>query len=115
MSCCTSLTHRPDLAYRITTHSLTMPAPTSLQADDLSRLTHALHLCVSLRNLSMLDGEPHFSGDAVQVWISQGHLPWTNSPSHISAYQRAEFLGEPTEPYHVLSASSVTTLVLIKL
>ena len=66
--------HHPKtpLASHITTLSLTMPAPTSLQADDLSRLTHALHLCVNLRNLSMLDGEPDFSGDVVQVWIIQG-------------------------------------------
>jgi hypothetical protein len=50
-----------------------MPAQMSLQADDLSRLENALHLCVNLRNLSMLDGEPPFSGDAVQVWIILGH------------------------------------------
>ena len=60
----TSLTHRPHLAYSIITQSLTMPAQTNLQADDLSRLAHALHLYINLRNLSMLNGKPPFSCDA---------------------------------------------------
>ena len=72
-SWCTSLTRRPHLGARITTLSLTMPSQTSLQADDLTRLTHALHLCINLRELTILDGEPPFFGNAVQAWVLEGH------------------------------------------
>ena len=72
-SWCTSLIRRPHLGARIQTLSLTMPSQTSLQADDLSRLTHALHLCINLRNLSISDGEPPFLGNAVQAWVLEGH------------------------------------------
>ena len=72
-SWCTSLIRRPHLGARIQSLSLTMPSQTSLQADDLTRLTHALHLCINLRDLSILDGEPPFLGNAVQAWVLEGH------------------------------------------
>ena len=49
----------PSPAARIQTLSVTMPSQTSLQADDLTR---ALHLCINLHDLSILDGDPNFSG-----------------------------------------------------
>lgn len=52
MSWCATFTRGPHLASRIVTLSLTMPAQTSLHADDVSRRKHALHFCVNLRNLS---------------------------------------------------------------
>ena len=114
MSWCTSLTRRPHLASRITTLSLTMPAQMSLQADDLSRLTHALHLCVNLRNLSMLDGEPPFSGDAAQVWIILGHNftldKFTNT--YFSTSNVLSFLESQPSLTMLSLRSSVTTQIL---
>ncbi|EDR13147.1 uncharacterized protein LACBIDRAFT_322616 [Laccaria bicolor S238N-H82] len=72
-SWCTSLVRRPHLGARIHSLSLTMPSQTSLQADDLTRLTHALHLCINLRDLTILDGEPPFLGNAVHAWVLEGH------------------------------------------
>ncbi|KIJ95238.1 hypothetical protein K443DRAFT_332773 [Laccaria amethystina LaAM-08-1] len=117
MSWCTSVTRRPHLASRTTTLSLTMPAQMSLQADDLSRLKNALHLCVNLRNLSMLDGEPRFSGDAVQVWIIQGHSftldKFTNT--YFSPNSVLYFLETQPSLTRLSLRSSATTQILGKL
>lgn len=116
ISWCTTLARRPHLAPRITTLSLTMPAQTSLQADDLSRLAHALNLCVNLRNLSMLGGKPPFSGDAAQVWIIQGHNftldKFTNT--YFSPINVLSFLESQPSLAMLSLRPSVTTQILEK-
>ena len=52
----------------------------------------------------MLDGEPPFSDDAVQVWIIVLFHPRQIHQYIIQPDQRVEFLGKPAEPYHGLFA-----------
>jgi hypothetical protein len=48
-----------------------------LEAEDLSRIMYALHLCLNLRDLCVLEESDRASqgkmGDAVQCWILDGH------------------------------------------
>jgi len=77
-SFCVSLAWRPHLALRVRKLMLFMPPQMDLEAGDLSRIMYALHLCVNLRDLYVLeDGDRAIpgkkTGDAVQRWILDGH------------------------------------------
>ena len=76
-SFCVSLAWRPHLALRVRKLMLFMPLQMDLEAEDLSRIMHALHLCLNLRDLYVLEDSDRAihgkTGDAVQRWILDGH------------------------------------------
>lgn len=74
---CITLARRPYLALFLKKLTLSMPPQMDFEADDLSRIMHALHLSVNLKELNVLQDTsrdvPDKSGDAVHMWILEGH------------------------------------------